>query len=189
MDNKAKHRNKNTKMNTKTRKSPKLGHIHMIFDDIVYFELKGRGKTDEINAMVSLDKWDYVSKYDWYLDKAGYPFCYQIGMHLHRFIYTYILGETPPSGMHVDHIDRNKLNNTNNNLRLATPQENSFNRTSKSNMKGVRKISENNYTATAMKDGIKHEIKNISSESQAAAIYNLMAEELYGSFAAFNEIK
>ena len=166
-----------------------ITHDFYIFDDIIYFALKGRCKIEGIYAMVSADKWQHVSKYEWYLGKAGYPLCYKLGkMQLHRFIYTYILGEYPPAKFCVDHIDRNKLNNTNNNLRLATYQENSFNKTTMSNKKGVKKISDNNFTAIITKDGIKHEIKNIPTEKQAADIYNVMAEELFGIFAAPNKI-
>ena len=139
--------------------------------------------------MVSMNKWPEVSRYQWYLGKAGYPMCYELGkMQLHRFVYTYIFGQYPPSNLYVDHIDRNKLNNTDENLRLATPQENSFNKSSKSNTKGVKKISDDNFTASITKNGIKHEIKNIPTEKQAAEIYNMMAEELFGEFAAFNKI-
>ena len=163
---------------------------YYIIDDIVYFELKGRGKQENIQASVSLDKWDHVSKYEWYLGKSGYPICYSLSkMQLHRFVFTYVLGQKAPSHLYIDHIDRNKLNNTNGNLRLVTPQENSFNKTTKNNKKGVRKISESNYTATITKDGTKREIKNIPDEKQAAVIYNMMAEELFGSFAAPNKIE
>jgi len=172
--------NKLTKMIT-------IEHDFFIIDDIVYFALKGRGKNDLV--MVSANKWPFVSQYEWYLGKTGYPLCYKLGkMQLHRFIFTYILGQYPPSNLYVDHIDRNKLNNTDNNLRLATPQENSFNKSTDTNTKGVKKISNGNYTTSIMKNGVKHEIKNIPTETQAAQIYNMMAEELFGSFAAFNKI-
>ena len=140
--------------------------------------------------MVSTNKWPYVSRYEWYLSKAGYPMCYQLGkIQLHRFVYKYIFGQYPPANLYVDHIDRNKLNNTDANLRLATPQENSFNRSTESNKKGVKKISEGNYTTTIVKNGVRREIKNIPTETQAASIYNMMAEELFGNFAAFNKIE
>ncbi|BCS83362.1 putative HNH endonuclease [Cotonvirus japonicus] len=158
-------------------------------DNIVYIPLNGRGKLEGAFAMISKDKYHIVTKHKWYLGKSGYPVCYELGkMQLHRFIYTIIIGGQLPSNLYVDHIDRNKLNNVDNNLRLATPQENSFNKSTDSNKKGVRKISENNYTACAVKNGIRHEIKNIPTQQQAAEIYNLMAEELYGHFASLNNI-
>lgn len=71
----------------------------------------------------------------------------------------------------VYHIYKNKLNNIDSNLRLTISQVNYFNKSAKSNIKGVRNISENNYSATITKDG-----KNISSEKQATEMYNLMTE-------------
>lgn len=163
---------------------------NMIIDDVVYFMPKGRGQIEGIYAMVSLSKWPLVSQYEWYLGKTGYLFCYKLNkMQLHRFIFTHILGQPLPSDLYVDHIDRNKLNNTDGNLRLATPQENSFNKSTDHNLKGVKKISNKNYSAIITKDGIRREIKNIKTEKQAAEIYNYMAEELFRDFASFNKIK
>lgn len=162
-------------------------HEFYILDDVVYFELKGRAAG--CYAMVSMNKWAVVSKYEWYLGKSGYPLCYELGkMQLHRLVYSLIIGFYPSRDVYIDHIDRNKLNNTDDNLRPATAQENSFNKTTESNKKGVRKISENNYTATIVKNGVRHEIKNIPTEEQAANTYNLMAEELFGLFSAPNKI-
>lgn len=177
---------KKIKKERKQKKPKEKDDEYFIFEDTVMFKLQG---STSAYAIVSLNKWEYVNKYEWYLGKAGYPLCYKlVKMTLHRFIFTYILGQSPPSELYVDHIDRNKLNNTNQNLRLATPQENSFNKTTTSNLKGVKKISENNYTASITKDGIKHEMKNIQTETEAKNCYNMMAEELFGSFAALNNI-
>ena len=179
-------------MTTKKEKKSRAKKIpveteYFVFEDTVMFKLAG---SREAYTTISIDKWPHVSKYIWYLGKANYPICYELGqMTLHRFIYTYIFGQYPPSELYVDHIDRNKLNNTDQNLRLATPQENSFNKTTTSNLKGVRKISENNYTASITKDGTKHEIKNIETEADAANCYNLIAESLFGEFAALNKIE
>lgn len=182
-------------MDTKTKKSIKKKRMKnpddnedeiFIFDQIVMFKLKG---SNSAFAIVSLNKWEYVSKYSWYLGKAGYPLCYQLSkMTLHKFVFAYILGQTSTGELFIDHIDRNKLNNVDDNLRLVTPQQNSFNKTTATNLKGVKKISENNYTASITKDGIKHEIKGIETESEAANCYNLMAEELFGEYASMNKI-
>ena len=173
----------------KNKKSQIAEQDYYIMDDTVHFALKGRASKDGLFAMISLNKWSSVSKYNWYLGKTGYPTCYELGMvQLHRFVYTITFGQPIPSIFYVDHIDRNKLNNTDSNLRLATPQENSFNKSTTNNKKGVKKISEGNYTTCIVKNGTKHEIKNIPTEQQAAEIYNLMAEELFGNFAAPNVI-
>lgn len=172
----------------KPKSMPQDNQEFFIMDDVVYFELKGHAK-DTHMVTVSIDKWDYVSKYNWYLGKSGYPMSYDLGkMQLHRFVYSYILGSYPPSNMFVDHIDRNKLNNTNNNLRLATPQQNSFNKSTKTNKKGITKISDSNYTATIVKDGKRYQIKNCPTEKHAAEMYNVMSEELHGEFSAPNDL-
>jgi hypothetical protein len=163
----------------------------MIEDDegreLVYFQLKGRGSTQ--SAVVSKSRWETVRKYKWYLAKSGYVSCYELGkMTLHRFVFSYIFGQPVPSELYVDHIDRNKLNNTDHNLRLVTPQENSFNRSTSSNLKGVKKISKGNYSVTVVKDGTRHVMKDIPTKEQAAEMYNLMAEELFGVFSAPNQL-
>lgn len=170
-----------------TKQTKQTKQTYFVNDTEVYFNLKGRCKKNEVMAIVSIDKWESVSAYDWYLGKSGYPICYQLSkMTLHRFIFTLIVNQKIPQNLYVDHIDRNKLNNTNENLRLVTPMENSFNKSTKSNTKGVKKVSENNYTACVCKNGTKHQIKNIKTEKEAASIYNLMAEELFGDYAAPN---
>lgn len=174
---------------SKTPKAPKSNeilHDFYILDDVVTFKLKG---STSAYGMVSMNKWIHVSKYNWYLGKMGYPICYELSqMSLHRFVYTYVLGSYPPKGMMVDHIDRNKLNNTDQNLRLATPQENSFNKTTKTNTKGVKKISEDNFSASITKDGKKNVINGFKTERDAAECYNMMAEELFGEFASKNTL-
>lgn len=165
--------------------------MEFCLDGVVYFKLKGRGK--DTLAMVSEDKWDVVSRYEWYLGKSGYPICYQLSkMPLHKLVYKMIIGPQPftnnKMALYIDHIDHNKLNNTDQNLRLATPAENARNKQGKNNFKGVRRVSENNYTASLTKDGKKYEIKNLPTKEAAAEIYNMMAEEMFGNFAALNNI-
>lgn len=159
---------------------------YFVFNNTVMFKLLG---STSAYTYVSTDKWPFVSKYEWYLGKAGYPICYNLNkMTLHRFVFSHMLGFYPPADLYVDHIDRNKLNNTDQNLRVSTAQENSFNKTTKTNLKGVKKISENNYSASITKDGKVHTIKGIKTKSDAANCYNIMAEELFGEYAAKNRI-
>jgi hypothetical protein len=92
-------------------------------------------------------------------------------------------------GYVIDHINRNKLDNRLENLRVITSRENSYNRTksksSKNKYKGVIKKN-NKYVASITKDGVKREIGGFETEEDAAKMYDMMAEELFGEFAGFN---
>jgi hypothetical protein len=158
-----------------------MNNEYFIIDNIVYIKLLA--KIEELYTTISLDMFDEVSKYSWYLSKSGYPFCYELGrMQLHRYIYTLINGELIPSNIYVDHIDRNKLNNVNTNLRLVTPQQNSFNKTPKNNMKGIKKVSDSNYRVSVTKNGKTHSISKIKSLDDAKEIHSLMSQELFGEY-------
>lgn len=67
-----------------------------------------------------------------YLNTTGYRQIEINGKrdYSHRLIYIFHNGEID-DGLHIDHIDRDKLNNNIENLRLVTHQENHFNRSAK----------------------------------------------------------
>src|SRR4051794_8623449 len=71
---------------------------------------------------------DKVNQYDWYLSGAGYPHAWMGGkkVMLHRFLLDV------PSGFEVDHINRDKLDNRRNNLRIVTHQQNNMNKPGRS---------------------------------------------------------
>lgn len=154
--------------------------------------------TSEGNIMlVSYHDLELVLKFKWYLTKAGYPgtygsvdgsIKYSRPVHLHQFLYPYT-----PYGHVVDHINRDRLDNRRDNLRICTALQNSYNKSKPKNSnkkyKGVHKTGRKNnptYTASITKNGVKQEIKNIQTEEQAAKVYDMMAEELFGEYAAKN---
>lgn len=101
--------------------SNKYGIIEVIID------------ADDINKMKDI-KWHYQK------NKESAYICGRINGKLVR-LHRYLLDVTDSSVI-IDHIDRNTLNNCKSNLRLATYQENSFNKSircdNKSGYSGVR---------------------------------------------------
>jgi hypothetical protein len=155
-------------------------------------------KTDNGNIMlVSQCDIDIANKFKWYLNSNGYPATY--GTHdgdikfsrpvpFHLILYA----NSVPSGYVIDHINRDRLDNRRENLRMCTPLQNSYNKSKPKNShntyKGVTKVGTKNptYTASITKEGVKREMKRIPTERQAAEMYDLMAEELFGEYAAKN---
>ncbi|AYV81985.1 MAG: HNH endonuclease [Homavirus sp.] len=176
--------------------------------DSIELELLGSHADDkEAYAIISKQSLPIICDYSWYLSKGGYPIGYPspltktitnkeekenlaVGIKMHRLIVPHV-----KKGYVVDHINRNKRDNRLENLRVCTQKENSYNTTrstnSKNNYKGVRiakkkKNDDRLWTAYITKDGKKYEITNIQSEYEAAQIYDMMAEELFGEFAGKN---
>ena len=80
--------------------------------------------------IISEEDVEKVSKYEWHKDKqTGYWYTYVNGkkLYLHRYI-TNNSTKNP-----TDHIDKNKDNNTRENLRICTYKENARNKSFRSN--------------------------------------------------------
>lgn len=77
----------------------------------------------------------FAKRRRWYISKNGYAFGYSVEtgkvVWLHRVVMK-LRGYDLKPGLQVDHIDRDRLNNVESNLRLATPSQNSLNRRIKS---------------------------------------------------------
>lgn len=157
-------------------------------------------------AKISLNKIDHIIQHKWYLGKDGYPFAYIKGgrVPLHRYIWYINTGvwkneKINTNGsiikLYVDHINRDKLDATDENLRLSTPAENSYNKTSKNEiidpitLKPLHhiKLTKLGYSVSLTKDGKTSKISKIASLEEAKEIYNMMALELFGEFAVLYE--
>lgn len=154
-----------------------------------YCQIELKGNTN-LFTLISKKNIPLVSSFVWYPGKDGYPIAYKClddknikfgrGIKLHKLLIDC------PKGLVIDHINRNKLDNRIENLRICTPKENSYNRSRiDGKYKGIKK-SGNLWTATISKDGIKREISGFLTEKDAAIAYDMMAEELFGNFAAKN---
>lgn len=163
----------------------------------------GTGTGTGTYAKISLDKIDIVEKHKWYLGKDGYPFAYIRGARvpLHRYIWYKNKGVWRNIGesgkLYVDHVNRDKLDARDENLRLATPAENSYNRSSNASnttidpytMKPLHhiKLLKSGYEVKIGKNGVIHKISQIKTLEEAKNIYNMMATELFGEYAVLYE--
>lgn len=139
-------------------------------------------------AKVSIGRIDAIIPYKWYLGKNGYPFTYIRGsrVQLHRYVWYLKSGIYKNNGMYVDHINRDKLDARDTNLRLATPAENSYNKTG-GELHHIKYKSEG-YEVIVKKETQIIRIGKIRSLQDAKEIYNLIAEDLFGEFAVLYDI-
>jgi len=135
-----------------------------------------------------------VKVYYWFLSSNGYVIAKKPKYHknkeetilLHRYIKNIFNKKCL-----IDHINGNKLNNLEINLRVATRQQNAVNsKLSKNNTcgyRGVRSI-KNKYGAYIKYNYKQIHLGSFSDIKDAAIAYNNKAIELFGKFATLNEI-
>ena len=112
------------------------------------------------------------------------------GNNIPEYMSRFIVGAT--DGEIVDHIDRDGLNNLEDNLRKCTRQQSSCNRVGKSDstsrFKGVSwENSRNKWHVSICANGKRMMIGRFDCETEAAGAYDRKAQELHGEFAYLNE--
>lgn len=100
-----------------------------------------------------------------------------------------ILGEYR-SGVHIDHVNHNTIDNRRCNLRPCDNQQNHFNmktKTGSSRFKGVCwDKSRQKWTCSIAKSGKSIHIGRFIDEIEAAKAYDIKAKDLHGEFALLN---
>ncbi len=110
-------------------------------------------------------------------------------MLLHRVL----MGALPSE--HIDHVNGNGMDNRLCNLRIATHQENQWNRQVRqdttSGYKGVTLTTDSPvrpWLARLNHNGVRHKLGYHKTKEEAALAYNAKAKELHGEFARLNVV-
>jgi hypothetical protein len=150
-------------------------------------------KTEKI--LVSDIDYAELSNYTWHVDSNGYAGTNiklnedtskrQRKVRMHQLIL--------PEAELVDHINRNKLDNRRSNLRSANNSQNTVNRsaatTKKASLyKGVHKTASGSWQAMIWYKGKNYGLGSYKTPEEAALVYNMKAEVLYGDYAFINVI-
>lgn len=147
-------------------------------------------------ATVSDEDHHFISQFRWYPVEASnttYARAQYNGKYV--FMHRLIMGvAVDRANIEIDHIDHNGLNNTRNNLRVATRKQNRANSLKKqasatSKYKGVSKFANAKaWIAQIRIDGKKVHLGSFATEEKAAAAYNAAALQHFGQFAHLNQI-
>ena len=105
-----------------------------------------------------------------------------------ELVWTYFNGSVPV-GFVLDHRSRIRSDNRIGNLRLATYQQNAWNKAIKgSHSKGVRKYSKNSWFAEIVVCGCKTRLGLFKTEVEAAEAYRQASLKAHGEFSIFKEV-
>jgi len=149
-------------------------------------------------AIVSDCDYEFLMQHKWYLWSTAGPYAARNvytdkgrrPLPMHRAVM--INAGFDIEGKHIDHIDRCGLNNTRENLRIATRSQNMANKRvspgNSSRFIGVFLASriERKWAARIAKNGKKLPLGIYGSEEEAAAAYDKAAVCLHGEFAVLN---
>lgn len=154
--------------------------------------MKLKLENTDLTTEVDSEIYPLLSQYKWFISPDGYARASIKGIRyfIHRFITGAKKGEI------VDHIDRNKLNNKRENLRIVSHRENIANTEPKKNkISKYKGVSYNNtekrrkkWIAACEYNGKRITIGRFFTEKEAALAYNKKAKELWGECAYQNEV-
>jgi AP2 domain./HNH endonuclease. len=141
-------------------------------------------------ALVSDHRYEYLNQWKWSYDNQYARRSTSIkGGKKQRTVFMHREIMSPPKGMEVDHIDGNKLNNQDDNLRVCTRSQNQQNKSVQNNnasgYKGVSK-KRGKYMASIKLNGRIVYIGTFDTPEEAAHARDNKAKELHGEFAKLN---
>ena len=155
-----------------------------------YFCMKTIPLTQGKVTIVDDEDFDELNKYKWCISASGYAVrnrSRKIGK-----ILLYMAKEILPcsTGIVVDHINGNKLDNRKKNLRRCTQAENSRNRHSTGGFSGIRGVTwhpqSRKWRALIMLNGKSVHIGLFEIKEDAGRAYDKKSKELFGEFCSPN---
>lgn len=134
--------------------------------------------------LCSIEDYNKIKPYTWSINKNGYPMTKIKGksIEMHKMLTNYPI---------CDHINRNKLDNRQCNLREANLENNLYNKSRyKNNKSGYKGVyfdkQENKYIASIGYKKKQIKIGRYNTKEEAAIAYDNYAKILYGEFACLN---
>ena len=135
-----------------------------------------------LSATVDAADFAWLSRFKWHAARRKHTTYVATNIRgrsvlMHRLVLGAVAGQI------VDHRDGNGLNNTRENLRIATPAENSANHKGQgeSGFPGVRRIG-GAWCATVNPDGLEIYLGRYSSKEEAAGVSVAAARRVFGEF-------
>lgn len=146
-----------------------------------------RGKV----ALVDDDDYEWLNQWKWCYLAKGYAIRAEGNGAQRRYIYMHRLILNPSPGLTVDHINRNRLDNRRENLRVATYSQQMFNlpirRDNKSGYYGVSKRTDTGrWTAHITHNHHAVSLGTFDDPASAARAYDAAAVKHRGAFANLN---
>lgn len=141
-------------------------------------------------ALVDLEDVELVSAHKWYMRNGYAVTAYHVpgskkgesGRTANVYMHRLLMGPPPEAGLHVDHVNRDRLDNRRSNLRWVTPAQNSQNAEGRSGLyKGVKK---DDARWAARLRGLH--LGSFATPEEAAKVYDKAARHFFGDYAALN---
>ncbi len=159
----------------------------MPFIEIPLHGVNGTGK----HTLVDGDyDGEYFSQYKWYLLKNGYVGRDGKREGVNGYIYLHREVQKVSTGLYVDHINGNRLDNRSCNLRPVTSQQSAWNRGTKKGQKtGYKGVAKNTRGGRFVASIQGTYIGTYSTAIEAAKAYDLKSKKIYGIHARTNLVK
>jgi hypothetical protein len=142
-------------------------------------------------ALVDDDDYERLTAYEWFLSGTGYAVGFVPTHDKFALIYMHRLILNAGPEQHVDHINGDLLDNCRQNLRLATPQQNTQNRgLSTLSLTGLKGVSwhkrRQKFHARIQLQGVRCHLGFFDDAETAALAYDYAARTLFGVFSHCN---